>query len=239
MSRQVDTVALHAFGRSPYCPGFAVGEALRTRRIRPQGLRGFHLALVELLVELYWDRRASPKDFSNQDSPWVRCSLSRCPYNSMMDRTAWLLLCRNVRFGETDAAGVMHFHHLLRWCHEAYEESLDRFGIAPTDVFPAPGSPLEVALPIVHTAADYLRPLVNGDPLAIELQPRRLDRGSFEVCYEFRCKNKAMARALTRHQAIDSNTRRRTDLPVVIRNWLAASVPEREDDVAKLSTPWR
>ncbi|MFO0077298.1 MAG: 1,4-dihydroxy-2-naphthoyl-CoA hydrolase, partial [Cyanobacteriota bacterium] len=22
----------------------------------------------------------------------------------------WLLLCRTVRFGETDAAGVMHFH---------------------------------------------------------------------------------------------------------------------------------
>jgi hypothetical protein len=33
----------------------------------------------------------------------------------------WLLLCRTVRFGETDAAGVMHFHQLLRWCHEAYE----------------------------------------------------------------------------------------------------------------------
>ena len=25
----------------------------------------------------------------------------------------WLLLCRTVRFGDTDAAGVMHFHQLL------------------------------------------------------------------------------------------------------------------------------
>ncbi len=156
-----------------------------------------------------------------------------------MDRNTWLLLCRNVRFGETDAAGVMHFHHLLRWCHEAYEESLDRFGIAPADVFPTPGSPLEVALPIVHTAADYLRPLLNGDPLAVELQPQGLDRGSFEVRYEFRRNGEAMARALTRHQAIDSRARRRTDLPAVIRNWLAASVPEQGGDVAQLSTPSR
>jgi 1,4-dihydroxy-2-naphthoyl-CoA hydrolase len=43
---------------------------------------------------------------------------------------------RRVRFGDTDAAGVMHFHQLLRWCHEAWEESLERFGIAAAAVFP-------------------------------------------------------------------------------------------------------
>ena len=41
----------------------------------------------------------------------------------------WLQLERRVRFGDTDAAGVMHFHQLLRWCHEAWEESLQRYGI--------------------------------------------------------------------------------------------------------------
>ena len=41
----------------------------------------------------------------------------------------WLQLERRVRFGDTDAAGVMHFHQLLRWCHEAWEESLERFGL--------------------------------------------------------------------------------------------------------------
>jgi hypothetical protein len=33
----------------------------------------------------------------------------------------------------------MHFHQLLRWCHEAYEESLEKFGIAATEIFPTPG----------------------------------------------------------------------------------------------------
>jgi 1,4-dihydroxy-2-naphthoyl-CoA hydrolase len=58
-------------------------------------------------------------------------------------------LRRTVRFGETDAAGVLHFHHLLRWCHEAYEESLERFGLPAAGIFPTPGAALPLALPIV------------------------------------------------------------------------------------------
>ena len=37
---------------------------------------------------------------------------------AVMTSPAWLELRRVVRFGDTDAAGVMHFHQLLRWCHE-------------------------------------------------------------------------------------------------------------------------
>ena len=95
----------------------------------------------------------------------------------------WLLLCRSVRFGETDAAGVVHFAHLLRWCHEAYEESLERFGIPAAALFPTPGGAPAVALPIVHCQADFLRPLVCGDALTIRLAPQPLDGGGFEVRY--------------------------------------------------------
>lgn len=53
-----------------------------------------------------------------------------------MDPSEWLLIDRVVRFGDTDAAGVMHFHQLLRYCHEAYEGSLERFGIPACEIFP-------------------------------------------------------------------------------------------------------
>jgi 1,4-dihydroxy-2-naphthoyl-CoA hydrolase len=33
--------------------------------------------------------------------------------------STWLQLQRTVRFGDTDAAGVMPFLQLMRWCHEA------------------------------------------------------------------------------------------------------------------------
>ena len=136
---------------------------------------------------------------------------------------AWLELHRRVRFGDTDAAGVMHFHQLLRWCHEAYEESLEHFGVAAAEVFPTPGSLLEVALPIVHCSADYFRPLVCGDAITIRLEPVRLDLGSFEVRYRFERQGEEVARGLTRHLAIENPSRRRCGLPTAINLWLEAS----------------
>jgi len=140
-----------------------------------------------------------------------------------MDPDCWLLLCRTVRFGDTDAAGVLHFPHLLRWCHEAYEESLERFGLSAAAIFPCPGNVPAIALPIVHCQADYLAPLAVGDPLAIRLEPRRLDPGCFELAYTFHCGEREVARALTRHLAIDSTSRRRCPLPAPINRWLEAS----------------
>jgi 1,4-dihydroxy-2-naphthoyl-CoA hydrolase len=138
------------------------------------------------------------------------------------DPSSWLTLHRTVRFGDTDAAGVMHFHQLLRWCHEAYEESLERFGIPAAEVFPSPTAILEVALPIVHSSAEYLQPLVCGDRLIILLQPQRLRADSFEVWYEFSSDNprKVVARAITRHRAINSATRKACELPHTICRWL-------------------
>ena len=162
--------------------------------------------------------------------------------SSRPDPSSWLLLCRTVRFGDTDAAGVMHFHQLLRWCHEAYEESLERFGIGAAEVFPRPawgddrsvsedasavvvseGRAEVIALPIVHCSADYHRPLRVGDPLAIALEPKRLDLGLFEVSYRFRSDNALVARGLTRHLAIRAADRRRCALPDPIQRWLEAS----------------
>ena len=159
-----------------------------------------------------------------------------------MECPTWLRLERRVRFGDTDAAGVIQFHQLLRWCHEAYEESLERFGISAAEIFPRPqwamdqppgqpatrdttGAPPSIALPIVHCSADYRRPLVCGDCLAISLEPRLLDPGSFEVIYLFTCDGQAAARGLTRHRAITVSTRQACALPAGISTWLAASIP--------------
>lgn len=144
-----------------------------------------------------------------------------------MKPSSWLLLCRTVRFGDTDAAGVMHFHQLLRWCHEAYEESLERFGVSASAIFPSPGVTPVIALPIVHCQADYLAPLAVGDPLAIQLEPRRLNPGCFEVHFRFyrdgEASGEPVARALSRHLAIKAATRQRCPLPEPIQRWLEAS----------------
>jgi 1,4-dihydroxy-2-naphthoyl-CoA hydrolase len=145
-----------------------------------------------------------------------------------MDPDRWLLLERTVRFGDTDAAGVLHFPRLLHWCHEAYEQSLERFGIPAADVFPAvvagSGTPVPpIALPVVHCQADYRAPLVCGDALLIRLEPRRLDPGCFELHYSFHCGEQEAARALSRHLAVEAASRRRCALPDAINRWLEAS----------------
>jgi 1,4-dihydroxy-2-naphthoyl-CoA hydrolase len=140
--------------------------------------------------------------------------------------STWLQLQRSVRFGDTDAAGVMHFHQLLRWCHEAYEESLERFGLPAASVFPRPewaGDSPGVALPIVYCQAEFHRPLLTGDQLLISLRPEALGPEGFEVRYSFERQAQPVAQGLTRHLAIAAALRQRCPLPEGIRRWLEAS----------------
>jgi 1,4-dihydroxy-2-naphthoyl-CoA hydrolase len=140
--------------------------------------------------------------------------------------STWLQLQRCVRFGDTDAAGVMHFHQLLRWCHEAYEESLERFGLPAASVFPRPewaGESPAVALPIVYCQAEFRRPLLTGDQLLISLRPEALGPEGFEVSYSFEREGQPVAQGLTRHWAIAAALRQRCALPEGIRRWLEAS----------------
>ena len=172
-----------------------------------------------------------------------------------MEAPNLLRLERTVRFGDTDAAGVIQFHQLLRWCHEAYEESLERFGIGAAEIFPRPewamahplgqqgandpiGPALRIALPIVHCSADYRRPLVCGDRLEISLHPRQLDQGSFEVTYTFACGGQTAAKGLTRHRAITIADRQGCALPAAISAWLEACQPSSET-LANRETPNR
>jgi len=53
-----------------------------------------------------------------------------------MKPSEWLILQKKVRFGDCDSAGVIHFHNLLKWSHEAWEESIEIYGIPYKDIFP-------------------------------------------------------------------------------------------------------
>ncbi len=143
-----------------------------------------------------------------------------------MNTESWLLLNRVVRFGDTDAAGVMHFHHLFRWCHEAWEESLQNYGLVAEDIFPSYSNTdkkPEVALPIIHCQADFRSPIQTGDDLVVELRPEPLNPNSFQVHFEFRCGEQIAAHAIIRHLAINAQTRQRCALPEGIGRWLEAS----------------
>ena len=140
------------------------------------------------------------------------------------DIPSWLKLERRVRFSETDAAGVVHFQHILGWCHQAWEESLECYGLAAGIIFP--GSRQDdptIALPIVHCEAVFQAPLKVGDAIDIVLEPKRIDQSCFEVKSRFKLGEQQVAQGCLRHVAIHATSHSRCQLPHELERWLEDS----------------
>ena len=138
----------------------------------------------------------------------------------------WLCLKRTVRFGETDAAGVVHFLELLRWCHETWEESLEKYGIALQEIFPTTQiktSPLNVALPVVRSEANYFQPLYVGDTINIELNPEKINESSFVLRFKFKKNGEEIGTTNIKHVSINPITRDICKLSKQINLWLHES----------------
>ena len=139
----------------------------------------------------------------------------------------WLCLKRTVRFGETDAAGVVHFIQLFKWCHEAWEESLEKYGILPQDIFPTTQintRKLCFALPVVHCEANYFKPLYVGDFINIELYPEKKNESSFALRFKFKKEGEEIGITNIRHVSINPITRKKCLLSKEINLWLKESV---------------
>ena len=135
----------------------------------------------------------------------------------------WLCLKRTVRFGETDAAGVVHFLELFRWCHETWEESLEKYGIALKDIFPTNEintSQLDVALPVVHCEANYFQPLYVGDTINIELETEKINESAFVLRFKFKKNGEQIGSTNIKHVSINPITRKKCALSKQINLWL-------------------
>lgn len=130
-----------------------------------------------------------------------------------------------VRFHETDGAGVVYFANELVMCHGAYEDSLAAAGLDVGEFFRAD----TLAYPIVHTSMDYRRPLHCGDRVKIHLTPTRLDHSSFEIHYQIKLGDALAAAAVTRHVCIEVAGRRRSPLSAEIEAWLTRWSDESGD----------
>tara|TARA_B100000902_G_scaffold331455_1_gene328879 strand:- start:346 stop:798 length:453 start_codon:yes stop_codon:yes gene_type:complete len=142
------------------------------------------------------------------------------------DPREWLFLNRTVRFGETDAAGVVHFFQLFKWCHEAWEESLEKYGIDLKDIFPAPRMNKcepNIALPIVHCEANYFKPLYVGDFINTEIYPEKLNDSSFVLRFRFKKNGEQIGTTNIKHLSINPITREKCSLSNQLNLWLHES----------------
>ena len=138
----------------------------------------------------------------------------------------WLCLKRTVRFGETDAAGVVHFLELFRWCHETWEESLEKYGIVLQEIFPTnqiSTSQLDVVLPVVHCEANYFQPLYVGDTINIELNTEKINESSFVLRLKFKKNGEQIGTTNIKHVSINPITRKKCALSKQINLWLHES----------------
>ena len=126
---------------------------------------------------------------------------------------------RIIRFGETDAAGVMYFAVALQICHEAYEASLAATGIDLVQFF----SPSGQAVPVVHVQANYFLPLRCGDDVEIGVKPTQIAAERFAISYRlYAAKDcrQLLATAETQHVAIDPESRAKVPLSPELLRWL-------------------
>ena len=138
----------------------------------------------------------------------------------------WLCLKRTVRFGETDAAGVVHFLELFRWCHETWEASLEKYGVVLQEIFPTNKinrSQLDVALPVVHCEANYFQPLYVGDTINIELYPEKINESSLVLRFQFKKNGEEIGTTNIKHVSINPITREKRALSKQINLWLHES----------------
>ncbi|ACK65892.1 thioesterase superfamily protein [Rippkaea orientalis PCC 8801] len=129
---------------------------------------------------------------------------------------------RTIRLSDTDAAGVVYFASLLSICHEAYEASLEASGIDLKSFF----RDSEVVIPIVHAEIDFFRPLYSGDRIIITLTTLQLKDTEFEITYQVGLvapQSSLIAKAKTRHVAINPQTRQRTPLSESLMQWLKST----------------
>lgn len=128
---------------------------------------------------------------------------------------------RTIHFADTDAAAVVFFARYLSIAHEAYEEALSASGLPLQQFFADHG----VIVPVTKSEASYLRSLVCGEKIRVDLTPTRISDDSFAIDYQlFKLgpPEKRAAVIRTEHTCITSATRRRLNLPDPLSAWVDA-----------------
>lgn len=121
-----------------------------------------------------------------------------------------------INFFDCDPAGVMFFGNIFKIAHSAYEELLQN-GDLERDYFKDD----QFALPLVHSEADFLRPIMPGEKVTVQLTLSALKESSFELSYEvISPKGEVCARVKTVHVSVLKSGWQKTPLPQDLKNCL-------------------
>ena len=111
-----------------------------------------------------------------------------------------------IKFHEVDAAGIIFFANVYKIAHDAYQDFLFSLNFEE-NYFESK----KYAIPLVHSSADYLKPIKFNDNITIEIKVVKLGDSSFELSYNFlNEKNEVMAQVETVHVMIEKENFKKT-----------------------------
>ena len=129
---------------------------------------------------------------------------------------------RRILIDDCDAAGVVFGPRIAALAHQAYEEVLIDVGVDLAALIRTG----DIALPYVHLECEFRAPLQHGDLITIEVICGRIGTSSYTMHIDFFRDGpggrESCARVSQTHVAIACATRAKIDLPVFIREALAA-----------------
>ncbi|MDA3844084.1 MAG: acyl-CoA thioesterase [Candidatus Kapabacteria bacterium] len=122
-----------------------------------------------------------------------------------------------VKLNDTDSAGVLFFANIFNLAHEAYERWLDSIGCSISTIL----NESDYILPIVHSEADYKRPMRVGDEVNIKISLESINGSGYTLNYQFVDKDgQTTAFVKTGHVVLDKESMGRTELSKQLRNAL-------------------
>jgi 1,4-dihydroxy-2-naphthoyl-CoA hydrolase len=111
---------------------------------------------------------------------------------------------------DTDAAGVIYFANFYRMIHMAYEEFMESIGFS-IKYFLDEAACLPL---IVHSQADYKKPIRTGDRLNVELRVDKIGTSSYGLAYQIKDHNNELVANLnTVHVTVSKENNNKMPLP--------------------------
>lgn len=114
-----------------------------------------------------------------------------------------------ISFDQADPAGIMFFGEIYRCAHRAFEQFVLQAGFTWSEYFRTP----DWLIPLRHSQADYLAPLLPGQTYQVTIYLTRLSQGTLQVQYDFTQGSKLHAQVQTVHTYLNARTKEKTAMP--------------------------
>ncbi|MGZ3773794.1 MAG: acyl-CoA thioesterase [Pseudobdellovibrionaceae bacterium] len=128
---------------------------------------------------------------------------------------------KTLTFRDADPIGIMFFGNIYGIAHDAFEDFIIAAGYKYEEWF----KQKKYLMPIRHSEADFLGPLMPGQTYDISVSVAHLGQTSFKIKYVFSQKNQRQEETIhavvsTVHAVVDAENMQKSPLPELMRSRL-------------------